>query len=145
MGAPTPETISPSKIAEVKAFMKAKEAVDELKALFPVAFRKLADLAGLYNATLDAAAAATKKRGVSSGPFELYSYSRKFDGEALYAAVGRQRFPSMGGVISAPEKHEIDKDRFVALVEAKTVSAEIADSVLTYTPSFHKPEPLSVP
>jgi hypothetical protein len=145
MSAPKIETVSPSKIAEVKAFMKAKEALDELRALFPVAFAKLAEIAAVYNTTLDAAAEAVKIRRVSSGPFDLYSYTKKFDAEVLYADVGRQKFAQMGGIIDPREIRDVDKTRFLALIETKVVSPALAAKVLTYAPSFHKPDPIVLP
>jgi hypothetical protein len=145
MPSPSPKTIAPSKIPEVKAFLKAKQALDDLRDLFPVAFKKLVELAVPYNATLTAADKAVRERECSSGPFDLYSYTRKYNAEALLAAVGRNKFPSMGGIIDEAPRYTIDKVRFEALVAEAKITPGLADVVIGYTPSFHKPDPVIIP
>ncbi len=143
--APAIESVPPLSIPEVKAFLKAKQAFDEWEAQYPVAARKLRELAPAYNATLTVGALATKELRVKAMPFDLYSYTRKFDAELLYASVGRQKFAAMGGTLATVEEKGISKDRFVAAVAQKLVGPELADQVLTYTPNFHKPDPISLP
>lgn len=143
--APKTEKVAPTKIAEVQAFLKAKAALDDLQRLYPKAFAELLELAPVYNATLKAADAVVRAKGVTCGPFELYQYAQTFDAAILYEAVGRQRFPSCGGIIETTETHTIDKARFVALAAAGKIDRELAERVQTWAPRYHKPEPISVP
>jgi hypothetical protein len=138
-------SVAPSKIPEVKAFLKAAGELAELRALFPIVFAKLDAIAIQYNAALKAAEAVTKERRVSCGPFELYSFSRKFDGDALYEAVGRQKFAAMGGVLEPVELRTVDKERYLALLVQGKIAEDVDAKVLSLTPSFHKPAVLSVP
>jgi hypothetical protein len=145
MAAPTAETVAPSSIAEVKAFLKAKATLDALKVKHPRAFAELLELAKPYNATCEAAAKVVRARRCSSGPFDLYTFRPKYDAEALYEAVGRQRFAQSGGVIEPKESRSIDTERFEALVACEKLPRDIVDKVLSYTPCFHTPDLISVP
>ena len=75
MSQPEPKSLAPSKVPEVKAFLKCAEELQAMRELFPVVFTKLDELALRYNATLAAAAEATKVQRISCGPFDLYSFT----------------------------------------------------------------------
>jgi hypothetical protein len=137
--------VPPLSVPEVKAFLKAKQAFDDWEAQYPVAAKKLRELAPAYNATLKVAELTTKELRVKAMPFDLYSFTRKFDAELLYASVGRQKFAALGGVLATVEDKSIDKDRFVAAMTQKQIAPELAAKVLTHTPNFHKPAPISLP
>lgn len=146
MPAPTIESVPQAKIAEVKAFLKAKDAYDEWKALFAVPVRKLREIAGLYNPLLVNAEKAVRAAGVSCPPcFELFSHTPKFDAEVLYKSVGRQKFAALGGVLEPSEIRTIDRSRFLALVAMEKIDPELVDQVLTYGPRYHTPDPIVLP
>ena len=145
MAAPKTENVAPSKIPEVRAFLRTLESVRDLEALFPKAFEKLRELIPVHNASLKAADAVVRARGVGCGPFFLYSHVPKYNHAVLYAAVGRQPFASCGGTIEAPEVLGIDRVRFDALVSQGKIDAELADTVITWEPRYHKPGELALP
>ncbi len=144
MSAPEIEKVAPSRIPEVATVVKQLAAVEDWKKRHPEAWAELAAIAKVLNPSLKAAGEVVKVRRVSSGPFDLFKFQPSFDGPALYAAVGRQRFASMGGTFE-PETPVVDRTKFVALMATEKVNAELEESVVTWTPYFHKPEPISIP
>jgi hypothetical protein len=139
------ETVPPSTFPEVRAFLKAKKALDELRATSPRFFEDLRAIAELWNPTLDAADKVVRAAGVSCGPFELYSHVTKYSANALLIAVGEGRFQVFGGATENVPEHTIDKEAFKALVAQGKVANEIIAAVVTHEPRYHKPEKIVLP
>lgn len=145
MPAPAIETVPPSKIAEVKAFLKACAALEELKQTHPSVFRKLLEIASTYTATRDAAVKVVRTRGVTCGPIVLTGYVTSYDAQALLDAVGRQRFAASGGILKPAETVTVDKERFLALVAAGAIEPALAEKIISYAPRYRSIESLSIP
>jgi hypothetical protein len=142
--APKTKSVPTASLPEARAFMRSKLALEELRAHYPKAFAELIALQSVYNPQLKAFAEVTKEQRVSCGPIDLYSYSRIYDGAALYELVGRQKFAQCGGLIK-PEAYDVDKPRFDALLAAGKIPDATAAKVLTWQPAFHRPDVISVP
>ena len=148
MPAPEPppiERLAPSRVTEVSALVKAADALEAWKAKHPEAAAELVELAGLYNPALKAAQKVLKLRLVSCGPIELYQFRRKDNAQVLLDAVGRQKFPSLGGVLKPVEELSIDRERFDLAVAQERVDAALVAKVVKFEPAFHAPDEIVLP
>lgn len=139
------ETVDPSSIPEVVEFLDAQDAIQTFKESNAAVFEQYAELAERYNTALEQADKVCRAKQVSSGPFDLYQFTTKYDAEALYNAVGRDKFLEVGGKIDSKTIYDLDKGRLEAAVAQKKVPAEVIDQVRKETPAFHKPDKLVLP
>ena len=137
--------VEPAEVPEVVEFIDAEGAINDFKEEHAAVFEQLAQLTERYNAALEAAEKACRGKEVACGPFDLYQFSTKYDAEALYNAIGRDKFLEMGGKLDTKTVYELDKGRFEACVSQNKVLPEVVAQVRKETPNFHKPEPLVVP
>jgi hypothetical protein len=145
MNAPTIEKVAPSRIPEVSAVMKTAKALDDWKERHPEAWAELAQIADVWNPAIKAGEKAVRERHVASGPYDLYQYMRRDNGAALLKAVGRQKFASVGGVITPSESFTVDRERFDLAIAQEKVDAETVARVVAFSPCFHLPEPIVIP
>jgi hypothetical protein len=144
--APDIQTVAPDLIPEVETFLVYLRKYEAWKRRHPEAATELLELADKYNPTLAAAAKVVRTRRVACGPFDLYQWRRDDDGDALYAAVGRQKFTASGGVlIRTAETYKIDRERFDARVAAGKVTGAVAKEVVSFAPCFHQPPEIALP
>lgn len=136
MKPPALERVAPSSVREVSAFVRAEKDLAAWKEEYSEAAAKLAAIADVYNATLDAAEAVVRERRIETGPFVLASHLRKDNAEVLYEAVGRQRFASLGGELEPIEKLTIDRTRFDAAVAGERLGAELLARIVTWSPRY---------
>lgn len=139
------ERLAPSRIPEVAAFTAAQKELVAWRAQFPDAAAALDELAVRYNATREAADKVVRLRLVECGPFELHQFRRKDNAEALYTAVGRQKFSSLGGTLKVLEELKVDREKFDALVAQDKIDAELVASVVKYEPAYRRVPELVVP
>jgi hypothetical protein len=145
MSRPIPQTVPAREVPEVLAFLKAQRELAAFKTKHPTLFRRLSEIADVYNATLEAADRAVRARRLGCGPFDLYQFSARVDDAALCAAIGRTAFTRFGGVISWAETFTFDRKQLEALIAMERISPEIEAAVVTYSPAYHKPDKLLVP
>lgn len=139
------ETVDPSTIPEVVEFINAQGTIEDFKNSYPEVFKTLEGLTDRYNTALEQADKVCRQRGVSCGPFDLYQFSTKYDAEALYNAVGRDKFLDVGGKIETQTVYDIDKGRLEACVAQRKVPEEVIEQVRKETPAYHKPPKLVIP
>jgi hypothetical protein len=132
-------------IPEVIEFLQAQAAIQEFKQEYPEVFEQFEQLVESYNTKLEAAEKVCRAAEVNCGPFDLYQYNTKYDAQALFAAVGRDKFLELGGSTGTATTYDIDKSRFEAAVAAKKVSKDIITAVRKETPNYHKPSKLVLP
>lgn len=130
---------------EVIEFLQAQATIQEFKQEHPEVFETFEQLVEAYNTKLEAAEKVCRAAEVNCGPFDLYQYNTKYNAQALFNAVGRDKFLELGGTTGTQTTYDIDKARFEAAVGAKKVSKEIVAEVRKETPNYHKPERLVVP
>ena len=145
MPAPAIAQVPASSIAQVRAFRRAQKDLAELEAKHPAVFKKLRELATVYNATLEAADHAVRAQRVSCDPFVLDHYAAKVKPSALCEAVGRAEFVRLGGSIGTTETFEIDRKIFDALVARGELGEETVAAAVTYIPHYGRLSPLSIP
>lgn len=138
-------TVEVATIPEVIEFVDAQATIEEFKADNVAVFAMLAELTDRYNTALEQADKVCRARGVSCGPFDLYQFSVKYDAEALYNAVGRDKFLELGGKIEVQTVYDVDKGRLEAMAAQRKVPEEVISQVRKETPAFHKPPKLVVP
>jgi len=130
---------------EVISFIEAQTALQEFRQAYPEFFEQLDVLVDQYNTTLESAEKTCRNEQVKCGPFDLYQFTTKYNAEALFNAVGRDKFLELGGTTGSEVTYSIDKARFEAAVAAKKVSKEIVDTVRKEAPVFHTPKRLVLP
>lgn len=138
-------TVDISEIPEVIEFVDAQEELQLFQQEHAAIFTKLAQLADRYNTSLEQADKVCRARGVSCGPFDLYQFSTKYDAEALYNAVGRDKFLELGGKIEQVTQYAVDKGKLEASIAQRKVEGDIVDRVRKETPNYHKPEKVTLP
>ena len=137
--------VDPAEIAEVSEFIFAQDALKEFKEAHADLFEELEGLVERYNTTLEQADKAVRANKVSSGPFNLYQFTVKYDAEALYNAIGRDRFLDIGGAIQNLPSYSIDRGRLEACIAQNKVPKEVVDTIRTESPAYHAPKKLLIP
>lgn len=131
--------------AEVIDFLQKKEALAEFKQMHAEVFEQFDHLIEEYNTSLEAAEKVVRAAEVNCGPFDLYQYKTTYDAEALFHAVGRDKFLEFGGSTGTQVTYNIDKNRFEAAVAAKKVGKDIITNVRKESPAYHAPKKLVTP
>lgn len=141
----TPVTIDMAEIPEVVDFIDARSALDDFRAEHAAVFGQLQALTERYNSTLEQADKACRARQISCGPFQLYQFSTKYDAEALYNAVGRDQFLTIGGKVETKTVYDVDRNRLEAAIAQNKLPTEVVEAVRREVPSFHKPDKVVLP
>lgn len=139
------ETVEASAIPEVVEFLDAQDAILAFKESNAPVFEQLAELVDRYNTSLEQADKVCRAKQVGCGPFDLYQFSTKYNAEALYNAVGRDKFLELGGKIETQTVYDVDKGRLEAMAAQRKVPEEVISQVRKETPAYHKPPKLVVP
>jgi hypothetical protein len=140
-----PRNVPPLQIHEVVAFLDIKDRLEAFKEDYREVFQQFEALTEQYNAALEAAEMAVRMREVGCGPFDLFSFTTKYNAAALYDAVGPERFRELGGKTFTETQYEVDRARLEALIAAGRIEAHIVQAVRKVTPNFHKPEKAVLP
>ncbi len=139
------ETVDPGTIPEVVEFIDANDAIQAFKESHAEVFRQFGELVDRYNTALENAEKVVRARAVGAGPFNLYQFSVKYDAEALYNAIGRDRFLEVGGKLETTTTYAVDKGRLEAAAVQNKVPKDVIEQVRKETPSYHKPTKLVAP
>ncbi len=141
----TAPNLNPREVPEVVEFLDAQDAIQAFKAEHPEVFEQLSQLVERYNTALEQADKACRSREVSSGPFNLYQFTTKYNAEALFNAVGRDAFLAMGGKLETVTQFSVDRGRLEACIAQGKLPNEVVAHVRKETPNFHEPDKLAVP
>lgn len=139
------ETVDIGAIPEVVNFVDAQEALKEFREEHADVFAQLDQLVDRYNTSLEQAEKVCRAKAVSCGPFNLYQFTTKYDAEALYNAVGRDRFLELGGKIETITKYEVDRGKLEASIAQNKLDTGVVDRVRKETANFHKPDKVNLP
>ncbi len=139
------KTVDPEEIPEVMEFMAAQQAIEEFKDAHRNVFEVLETLVERYNTTLEQADKACRGQRITSGPFDLYQVTTKYNAEALYNAIGREEFLKLGGSVGTKATYDVDKGKLEAAIAQNKIDPNIVQSIRIETPNYHKPHPLSIP
>ena len=132
-------------VPEVIEYVNASDAITEFKSEHAEVFTQLDTLVERHNTALQQADKVCRANGVSCGPFDLYQFSTKYDAEALFNAVGRDRFLQLGGKLETQTVYSVDKGRLEAAIAQDKLPDDVVEQVRKETPNFHKPDPLVIP
>jgi hypothetical protein len=130
---------------EVIDFLQKQAAIEEYKQMHADVFEQFDHLVDEYNTSLENAEKVVRSAEVNCGPFDLYQYKTTYNAEALFNAVGRDKFLELGGLTGTKVTYDIDKNRFEAAVAAKKVGKDIIAQVRKESPAFHTPKKLVIP
>jgi hypothetical protein len=131
--------VSSTAIPEVQDFEEAKRILEEYRARYRGVFDEFETLAQQYNTKLEAADKAVRARRVSCGDWELYQQKVTFNADALYDAVGVDKFMEVGGILRTVVTRDLDKAKLKAALSSGAISKEVADAITTTTPTYHSP------
>lgn len=145
MSKPQIKTVDPEEVPEVIEFLDAQKSIEEFMDDNKAVFAQFQELVEKYNTSLEAADKACRGQQVRCGPFDLYQFTTKYDPDALFNAVGRNKFLELGGTTKQTTEYDLDKDAFEASVAKGLVSKEVVAEVRKVSPSFHSPKPLRIP
>ena len=139
------KTVPAAEVPAVVEFLDAQDAVNAFKEEHAAVFEQLSALVERYNTALQQADQVCRSEQISSGPFDLYQFSTKYDAEKLYNSVGRDAFLQLGGKLENKVIYDIDRGRLEACIAQGKVADAVVQEVRKETPNFHKPDPLAVP
>jgi len=134
-----------SEVPEVQAWEDVKAKLTAFKDANPQFFQYLESLIEEYNIKLQAAEKAVRDRHISCGEFELYQFTTRYDANALFQALGHEKFLQVGGKVETRTIYDVDKARVDASIASHTISPEIAEQIRTKSPNYHKPDPARIP
>jgi hypothetical protein len=139
------KTVPAAEVPAVVEFLDAQDAINAFKQENADIFEQLNALVERYNTALQQADQVCRTQQISSGPFDLYQFSTKYDAEKLFAAVGRDQFLQLGGKLENKVVYDVDRGRLEACIAQGKLTETIVEEVRKETPNFHKPSPLAVP
>jgi len=140
----TAKRVSADDIQEVSDFMDVKQELEGLKADHPEIFRLYTDIVQRYNTALEAAEKAVRTRGVSCGPFDLYSYTPQYDGEKMFEELGKELFLAYGGSTVRVTAYKVDKAKVESAIASGKIPADCVKEFKSMRAAYHKPEKLEV-
>lgn len=143
MNTPKTKIVDPNELPEVVTYIDAKAQLDEFRAEYADVFEKYDVLVQGHNDALQNADKVVRAHGVSCGPFDLYQYATKYNAEAFYDAVGREKFLQMGGSIETIPKYTVDKKLFDANVAKHSIPKNVVDAVVVIEPRYKTPKPIT--
>jgi hypothetical protein len=139
-----PDKIDPNEIPEVAEFLRVKQELDNYKAQHAPVFEGLEEIVREYNDKLSAAEQVVRARQVSCGPFDAYQTQTKYDANALYEMMGRDKFLALGGQEELQKVRSLDKKRVDMNIAAGNIPKEVADEVRKTTPKYKTPEKVTL-
>lgn len=108
--------LDPHDIPEVVAYMEAEDQLRDFLENNPEFNEVYKHLVERRNDALEQADKAVRRTGQACGPFAIFRSSPEYDLNALYEAVGRDKFLQMGGVIETVTTYKLDKQKIEAAV-----------------------------
>jgi hypothetical protein len=133
---PVPE----SSIIEVMDYITVRDELLDFKKKHATLFGLYDELLAEYRQKLQAADKAVRSRGVSCADWVYYQEQTKYNAEALYTALGRENFLSVGGILETVTTYGLDKKKLEAAHAKKEVSDAVMDQVKTTIKKYHVPE-----
>lgn len=139
------KTVPVEEIPEVGKFVQEQERFKQFRKDNAQFFEYLTQLATDYNEALSAARAACKQRGVSCGPIQVATVQTKYDADAMYDVLGREKFLEMGGTLETVQKRGLDKKRVDFNIDNGKIEADQAALIRKRNPTFKSNDVVSVP
>lgn len=130
-------------IPEVAAYEEAKQMLDAFRAVNEQVFSTYADLVDDLNQKREAADKVVRAQEASCGDWDLYQYQTKYDAKALFEALGRDGFLAVGGKLKKVTEYDVDKAKVKMAISSKQIPEEVAEAVVTVSPRYHAPKPVS--
>ena len=90
--------------------------------------------------SLEAADKIVRAQGVSCGPWDRYAIRTTYNAEALYEALGREGFLSIGGKLVTKTGYEVEGKRLETAIARGEIPQDIVDSVKKEVASYHAPK-----
>ena len=134
------QEMDPADIPAVQEFLNAEEKLNNLKSTYPGVFEEYEEILKERNATLEAADQQVRARGVSCGPWKILNFRTKYEAQALYDAVGHDKFLQLGGSEQTIKQYDIDKKVFDSYVAQNKVPQNVVDAVMKTSPAYSAPK-----
>jgi len=132
----SPVSVPVDQVIEVMEFVEAQDELEQFIANNQDLYDELCRLAQERNTRLEAADKVVRAAGVSVGPFNKISESKKINAEKLYEEIGAEDFVKVGGYTETVTAYKVDRERFLSLVRASQVPQEIVEVVVKDTASY---------
>jgi len=131
----------PPKLAEVGAFEEVQRELEYFKMQHSDVIEHLEHLIERHNTLLQAAEQACRSRGMSDGPFQLFSSYYKYKAEVLYDELGREDFLKVGGSIETISAYKLDKAKFEALAAQNIIPEPVVQAARELVMKYRAPDP----
>lgn len=136
---------STSEIPEVAQFEEAKARLKKFTEAHQGLFNDFAQLTNEFNTAREAADKAVRSQRVSCGDWDYYSKEVRFDGKAMYDALGQEAFMKFGGSINTVSEFTVDKDRAEASIRSGDLPASMTASFRREIDKYHSPSDIKIP
>ena len=134
-----PDKVDPSEIPAVQEFLAVQQELENFKAQHAATFEAFEIIVNEYNEKLSAAEQKVRARGVTCGPFNAYQTQAKYDANALYEMMGREKFLELGGKETIQKVRTLDKGIVDSHISSGNIPEEVANEVKKTTPRYKKP------
>lgn len=127
-------------VREVAEFEQAKIMLERFREAHAPIFEQYSEIVDIYNSRLEAADKAVRAAEISCGSWELYQKQVTYDPDALYDALGMDKFLAVGGTLNTVTKRDIDKTKFKAAIARNEVPSGVVETVSKISPRYHAPK-----
>lgn len=136
--------IEPKDCPEVLEFIEADRAIQSFIEGNAAWYEQLQQLVADRNMKLENAEKVVRSTSKTCGPFVKLSETTKINAEKLFEEVGSS-FADMGGYTETYTKYNVDRARFLAMVDRGDVPEEVRDAVLRVENRYTVPNKYDLP
>lgn len=127
-------------IPEVATFEESRASLEAFKYSHKRIFDEYDQLVQDFNTKLEAADKVVRAREVSCGSWELYQQQTQIDVDALYDALGREKFLAVGGKLQTVTNRGLDKTKFNSAITRGDIPEKVVQDVVKQSPRYHAPK-----
>jgi hypothetical protein len=132
--------VSSVEIKQVAEYEEALKQLERYKKKHADVFHNYSEMAEEVNQKRQIADKTVRGRGVSCGPWELYSQSVDYDPVKLYEMMGREDFLKVGGQLKVITQYDLDKSKVSAAISQQVIPKKVAEQITTKTLRYHAPK-----
>jgi hypothetical protein len=129
-------------VPEVAAFEEAAAQLAQFRAANQQVFDEYEERARDLNQKMQAADKVVRSKQVSCGSWEWYQTQVSYDADALYEALGREKFMQVGGKLQTTTKRSVDKTKVEAAIARKDIPQKVVEHIKKESPRYHAPKPI---
>lgn len=141
----TTSTTSISSSTKVQEFLEAADALRLFKERHKRVFEELAQLAEVYNQTLEDAEKEVRSLNTSVGPFAVVGTQSTVDADKLFDELGMEDFQRVGGTVSFRRVLDVDKTVFETYAKSGAVHKDVLEVCYKKKNRYNVPKKIELP